>query len=163
MVTISPPQTGHLTPIFRLAAAPLAFLPAKLLIRSAISGRRFCSIIFSVSLRIKLSSFPLYSQKSTVPLVIPSSPFSQLAVIFGLRSAGTVMYTTSNTISPRLSGVSICVFLLRFRYPIRTSFWIISALVAEVPIPEPFICSRSSSSSISCPAFSMASTMEPDV
>ena len=34
---------------------------------------------------------------------------------------------------------------------------------AEVPIPEPLICARSSSSSISCPAFSIASTMDPDV
>jgi DNA topoisomerase III len=47
-------------------------------------------------------------------------------------------------------------------YP-RTDARVLSARVAEVPIPEPLICSRSSSSSISCPAFSMASTMEPEV
>ena len=37
------------------------------------------------------------------------------------------------------------------------------ALVADVPIPDPLICSLNSSSSISCPAFSIASTIEPDV
>lgn len=38
-----------------------------------------------------------------------------------------------------------------------------SALVADVPMPDPFICSRSSSSSISCPAFSIARIIEPAV
>ena len=34
---------------------------------------------------------------------------------------------------------------------------------AEVPMPDPLICSRSSSSSISWPAFSMARIMEPEL
>ena len=48
-------------------------------------------------------------------------------------------------------------------YLLLTSFVIIASLVADVPIPLPFICSRSSSSSISCPAFSIARIIEPDV
>ena len=43
------------------------------------------------------------------------------------------------------------------------SFFKISALVAEVPIPLPLIWARSSSSSISCPAFSIAKIMEPEL
>ena len=45
----------------------------------------------------------------------------------------------------------------------RISFLMISARVALVPMPEPLIWARSSSSSMSCPAFSMARIMEPDV
>ena len=44
-----------------------------------------------------------------------------------------------------------------------TSFFRISALVALVPMPEPLIWLRSSSSSISWPAFSMARIIEPEV
>ena len=48
-------------------------------------------------------------------------------------------------------------------YPIVLSFFNISALVALVPIPLPFICALNSSSSISCPAFSIARIMEPEL
>ncbi len=64
---------------------------------------------------MKSSSRPLYSSAATVPRVIPSSPFSQDAVIFGFKSAGTVSETTSKTISPRPSGVKTWVFLFRPR------------------------------------------------
>ena len=40
---------------------------------------------------------------------------------------------------------------------------LISALVALVPMPDPLIWARSSSSSISWPAFSMARIMEPEL
>ena len=43
------------------------------------------------------------------------------------------------------------------------SFLSISALVALVPMPLPLIWARSSSSSMSWPAFSMARIMEPEV
>ena len=43
------------------------------------------------------------------------------------------------------------------------SFFRISALVALVPMPLPLIWARSSSSSISCPAFSIARIMEPEL
>ena len=39
----------------------------------------------------------------------------------------------------------------------------ISARVADVPIPDDFICSLKSSSSTRVPAFSMARIIEPDV
>ena len=48
-------------------------------------------------------------------------------------------------------------------YEILFNFFIISARVALVPIPEPFICSLSLSSSINFPAFSIARIIEPDV
>ena len=48
-------------------------------------------------------------------------------------------------------------------YIIFSSFFIISPLVALVPIPAPFICSRSSSSSINFPAFSIAKTKFPEL
>ena len=71
--------------------------------------------------------------------------------------------TTPNIISPNWVGVITCVFLFRDKYLIFTSFLIISALVALVPIPDPLICALRSSSSISCPAFSIARISEPDV
>ena len=55
------------------------------------------------------------------------------------------------------------VFLLRARYSMVTSFFRISALVADVPIPEPLICSLRLSSSMSWPAFSIARIIDPDV
>ena len=48
-------------------------------------------------------------------------------------------------------------------YLLFTSLLIIASLVADVPIPLPFICSLKSSSSISCPAFSMARIRVPEV
>ena len=48
-------------------------------------------------------------------------------------------------------------------YLLDTSFFTISALVALVPIPLPLICSLKSSSSMSCPAFSMARIKEPEL
>ena len=57
----------------------------------------------------------------------------------------------------------ICVFLFSARYLLLTSFFRISALVAEVPIPLPLICALSSSSSISCPAFSIARIIDPEL
>ncbi len=43
------------------------------------------------------------------------------------------------------------------------AFLIVSALVEDVPIPFDLICALNSSSSMRFPAFSIASTMEPDV
>ena len=58
----------------------------------------------------------------------------------------------------------ICIMLLfNDKYFIFTSLLRISALVALVPIPLPFICARRSSSLISWPAFSIASIMEPEL
>ena len=71
--------------------------------------------------------------------------------------------TTSNTISPNWVGVNTWVFLFRLRYLMFTSFFRISARVALVPMPLPLIWARSSSSSMSCPAFSMARIMEPEL
>ena len=90
-------------------------------------------------------------------------PSSQLAVSSGFKSAWIDANTTSYIISPRSVGVIICVFLFKERYLILTSLLSISALVALVPIPLPFICALRSSSSISCPAFSIASIIEPEL
>ena len=150
-------------PSFFLAAAPLDSLPVRGCIRLISSCFLSVCAMERVSRRIKSSNFARYSPISTVPLVMPSSPFSQDAVILGFNSSGTVMLTVSKIISPSMVGVSTWDLRFRLRYPTRTSFLIISALVAEVPMPEPLIWARSSSSSISCPAFSMASTMEPEV
>ena len=48
-------------------------------------------------------------------------------------------------------------------YLLTLSFFNISALVALVPIPLPLICALSSSSSMSCPAFSIARIIEPEL
>ena len=48
-------------------------------------------------------------------------------------------------------------------YCILTSFFIISPRVAAVPIPSPFICSLSSSSSISFPALRIAKIIFPEL
>lgn len=45
----------------------------------------------------------------------------------------------------------------------ENNFFKISALVALVPMPLPLICSRSSSFSMSCPAFSIAKIIEPEL
>ena len=86
-----------------------------------------------------LSSFVIYSSELISPLDTIVSPFSQLAVNSGFKSCEIEQLTTSYTISPKSVGVIICVFLFKARYFIANNFFKISALVAEVPIPLPFI------------------------
>ena len=105
----------------------------------------------------------MYSPEEILPSATMVSPFSQLAVSAGSRSARMELPTTSYIISPIRVGVRTWVFLFSARYSMFTSFFRISALVALVPIPLPLIWDRSSSSSINCPAFSMVRMMLPDV
>ena len=66
-------------------------------------------------------------------------------------------------ISPRNVGVTICVFLLSDIYLFASSLVMIPSLVALVPMPAPFICSRRSSSSMNCPAFSIVRMRDPEL
>ena len=86
-----------------------------------------------------LSSFVIYSSDDISPFDTIVKPFSQLAVSSGFNSCEMEQFTTSYTISPKSVGVIICVLLLRASYLIANNFFKISALVAEVPIPLPFI------------------------
>ena len=64
-----------------------------------------------------------------------SRPFSQLAVNFGFNISGIDVFTTSYIASPFVVGVTICVFSFILIYLIFSNFFIISPLVALVPIP----------------------------
>ena len=109
------------------------------------------------------SSFVINSLGLICLLDTISSPFSQLAVSFGFSISGIDINTMSYIFSPFSVGVIICVLVFIAIYPILSSYFIISALVALVPIPAPLICSLSSSSSINFPAFSIASIIEPEL
>lgn len=134
----SRPQRGH----FPIGA--ISTFPGMLTVEDV--------LILSTDFRTKSSMIVRYREAEISPRSTCESPFSQEAVILGLSICGTVSDTISNKASPIDVGVMSWVFLFREMYLSCSSFVMISALVADVPIPLPLICSRSSASSISFPA-----------
>ena len=93
-------------------------------------------------------------KSSFCPLPCSMSPsrFSQSPVSSGEVS----LFSSSIVITCRPFGVGIRSFPPRSMYSRRISVSIVSARVAGVPRPRSFIASRSSSSSTSLPAVSIA-------
>ena len=138
-ISTSFPQFGHF-PRTSLSPLPPDPFPEK------ISG--FWGALFSATSFLTMSSIPaIKSSSESSPFATCTNAFSQSAVSIGdLSSAGRML------ISFKPSSVGISCFFSRFTKPSCTSFSMMSALVAGVPIP--FL---STSSSISdAPAFSMA-------
>ena len=96
-------------------------------------------------------------------VLIPSNLVSYAKRKGLLFRPSEVHFVFSSPVSPNKVWVMACVFLFKAKYLLFTSCFKISARVALVPIPLPLIWAPSSASSMSCPAFSMARRMEPEL
>ena len=89
----------------------------------------------------------------------PPKRYNSGSIILAMENAG--QFIEDEELRAQIKGSGIGTSATRAE--ILKSFFKISALVAEVPIPLPLICARSSSSSINCPAFSIAKIILPEL
>ena len=145
----SPPHFGH----FPVAAEPF---PAP-----AIWSVLCAKIFATVSQRYLLTLCECCSLVRFFSAILCNC-CSISAVFRGDTRASSYFATIATICFPLSVGATFCFLSVVIRF-VSMSFSMMLALVADVPIPQVFICSLSSSSSMSLPAFSIARISEPVV